>query len=330
MDEQHPSTGKIASDEPYAGLLAQKLSAYRAGAELLERWLRDQMVFGLAAVESDPEGRLEQIAAQLTDAQLPAPASALRGLKRVVGVHADWPERIFAEFGYWYTLCRLLRRPEQLTREQLGGTLAAFGLNLRRAKVLEEGPQRLDTWTCVGRETGSDEQLHFRRTYWMGTVPDAYGVQLEFSYGSPPAPSLVETGAQAEFAMRIYPAGLPGRVALPERFSVVTATEPPPCHADWATQVDADVRLVVRQPWRRELPVAVGGLSPGLRGDQLWLSDAGGEARAVDAGPDDRPAWRLHALAGGRPCVVYGVQRAGGHLALLSAWVDGRLYALSR
>ena len=312
-----------------------------AGIARFDRWLEDQVAFGLAALEADPRGALEPVAARLTDDQLPTPAAALRAFVPRVGAEGDWAARLGEELGYWHLLNRMAMQPERLDAETFAGLALAYGYRLSRAKLAELGRAVADDWTCVGIVEGNDQQLFYRRTHWRGTAAGQALTQNTYNYGGPLPPAQLEVGAGGRLAMLAYPGPVPGRAVLPEGAQLRSTAggerrDPPHHFATWREQAAQHRALARRQPWRRGFPVAVGPLTaaPVYRPDggyELRLAD--GEGRAVvlplrgGAAEDDgraAAAARLLALVGGGHFVCYGLRGRGG-LRVWSAFVGGRL-----
>ena len=307
-------------------LSEQRERNLRAGVAWFGGWLADQLTFGLAAIESDPRGRLDEAAARLTDAQLPGPAGALRDWGGRIGEVADWPEGLLREFGYWHLLCALARDLEGLPPEQRDGVLGALGVNIRRSVLEAAAPVAFDRWACVGVEAGESANVHFRRTYWSGTSLAHRAVQLDFNYGSPVPAGPVSTGTAGEFGVRAYPGGLPGRILAPAGYTPALADAPPAHHATWGEERSANAALLARKPWRRDLPLAVGPLRVALAGRRVVLLDARGEAVALAADRDAAAVWGALAIAGGTEAVGYGVWRSG-RPHLHAVWADAAMRA---
>lgn len=306
----------------------QRARNFHAGVAAFAEWLADRLRLGLAAVETDPATVLGEAAERLTDAQLPAPASALRSWQRRVGTEANWASDFLAELGYWHVLCARASVLEQLPPEHRDGVLGAFGIKIRRADV-ESAPLSLrQRWTCVGIEAAETANVFSRRTYWRGSSAEAWAVQLDFNYGSAVPPSHVEVGTSGTFGVHAYPGGLPGRIAAPTKYTPSRATEPPHRAATWAAQHAAHVSLLARQPWRREFPIAVGPLRIHRDGDHLYLTDAPGAAVPLVAAREHRAAWNALAVGAGEPVTAYGVIRSG-EVFLHAVWASGRLYGVA-
>ncbi len=299
------------------------------GIDLLERWLEDQMVYGLAALESDADTRIEAIAAQLVDNHLPGVASSFRKLAPLIGYEKDWEKTVLKELGYWHLIARMSRKLERLSNDQVGGLLLTLGHRFRKTDIQAVEPLPELCWTCVGIEEGEDQNIHYRRTYWRGAVEDHFGVQLVFQYGAPVPIGQTEVGTSTVMAVHAYPGGLPGRIELPDQISLSSIDTCPHHFATWQAQQDANDAMLIRQPWSRSIPVAVGPLD--VRFDEslesLHLLDLKGEEVIQPCGKTDETSWTLLSLAAKSPVVVFG-QFEMGQLALHAVWVGERLYAL--
>ena len=336
------------------GLAPERYATMTAGVRRFDAWIADLLAFGLATLGPDPTAALEPTAATLTDDQLPAVANWLRGWIGRVGVQGDWGERLAGDLAYWHVLNRLWLRAERLDEARFAGLALHYGHRIQGARLATLGSLHTDRWCCTGRLEGSDGALNYRRTYFRGRTPEAQVVIRTYAYGAPLPPAAYAVGEADEFALRLYPGGLPGRAAWPQGDggaaapALRVATEPPHAFACWAEQASYQRALCLRQPWRRRFPVAVAGLHVRLhdglhdgsagRGPMLVLRDSAGE-RVCVAAPEGiasperlgdllpESCWRLLASFGESPVTVYG-EVAHGRVSLWSAWVDGRLLAL--
>ncbi len=299
------------------------------GIDLLERWLEDQLVYGLAALESDADTRIEAIAAQLVDNHLPGAASSLRKLAPLIGIEKEWEQAVLKEFGYWHVMARMSRKLKQLSDDQLGGLLLTLGHRFRKTDILASDPLPEQYWTCVGLEEGDDQNVYYRRTYWRGAIAEHAGVQLVFQYGAPVPLGQTEVGTSSKMAIHAYPGGLPGRLELPDQIAISSKEACPHHFATWQAQQDANEAILIRQPWSRSIPVAVGPLT--VRFDEsresLHLLDVKGEEVIQPCGKTDDASWTLLSLAAKTPVTVFG-QFEMGNLVLHSVWLGERLHAL--
>ncbi len=299
----------------------QKVLNFRAGAADFQQWLEDQLVYGLAAIESDPAARLEAAAQQLTDAQLPGPAAALRDFINRVGTEPHWADDLLHEFGYWHILCAQLMQAEGA---ELEAVMVSFGQRVRKADLLATEPTAIDNWTCTGIEQGENRNVYFRKCFWSGSTKDRSAFTLAFNYGFAVADEFPQVGTSVHSGVHAYPGGLPGRVIFPEKVTLLDEPVRPAVHHGWQAQQSFQVELLARQPWRQEMPVAVGGLVAHYEEEQLMLIDGQGAAVAIPAGSDDLRAWTVLAAAGDETFDGFGVWRNGG-LQLMSIWINDRL-----
>ncbi len=310
-----------------------------AGIERLERWLEDQVLFGVVHVEADPYASLEPLAARLTDDQLGGAAAAMRAWIGKVGATPDWVARLGEDLGYWHLLGRMAQQHERLDARQFAGIAFAFGYRFQAAKLDPLGLRQADRWTCVGVETGNEDALFYRRTHWRGTAPGAAGVQHTYSYGSPPPPSTLAVGEWTETSMHVYPDGLPGRLVLPEGVTIHAKGDLPHHFGSWAQQRAWQAACLRRQPWRRSFPVAIGPVRLAVARTRagehrVRIVDGAGEGVALDLvrkeiGADAGQAALLQVLAcvGAEELVLFG-ELSGGKLRAMSFWHAGRMWGL--
>ena len=317
------------------GLSRVRWETMRAGIERFDRWLEDQVVFGLAAWELDPLATLEPVAASLTDDQLGGPAAKLRTWISIVGEGGDWAKRIGNEMGYWHLLNRMALQGERLDTPTFAGVVFAFGYRLQRAKLDTLGTVAADTWTCIGMEEGNEQNLFFRRTHWRGTTGLHAGSQQTYNYGSPLPASSTRIGEGGQIAMLVYPDGLPGRTVLPQGATFQKSLPCPHHFAAWGEQRAEQRALIERQPWRQYFPVAVGPVRAEVSravfgAGRVHLVDADGCGVSIPLPQDaqaDQRALQLLALVGADPFVLFAETYPGG-LKPLSVWLDGSVQAL--
>ena len=328
-----------------------------AGVVQFERWLEDLVVFGLATLEQDPHQSLEPIAASLTDSQLPTAAQWVRSWISRVGEAVDWAERLAADMGHWHHLNLLFLRPAALDVTRFAGVVLAYGHRVQAAKLPTLGQLVQDRWSCVGIVEGSEGPLNFRHTHFVGTQPDHRATMHSYAYNAElPATQLV-VGQSALMPMRVYPDGLPGRVAWPTAEelpdgapTMQLSVEQPHALSDWSALEHYHRELVLRQPWRQYMPVAVeqlrlrfAGTHDGSYSQILAVDAAGFAVTLIDLDVERRRAgtaatnlrellptqlWSLLAvLDQQQPFTLYGERRAG-QLKLWSIWQRDRLMAL--
>ncbi len=328
-----------------------------AGIQRFERWLEDQVVFGLASMEANPSKSLEPTAATLTDDQLPTVAAWLRSWIGRVGQQEDWALRFGEEMGRWHLLNRLVIKALSLDQVRFAGLMLHYGHRLQRARLASVGALVQDVWVCVGQVEGEDGPLAYRRTHLRGQGPDAALTLFQYAYGVALPPPILSIGEGGDFAMRVYPDGLPGRGAWPQGEDVEAAgvrirvlEAPPHCFESWADMRRYQEELVLRQPWRLSLPVAVAGLRVGFGEPSGRRSQSGVDevqrVLAIDregagvvlsggvAAGDvllgelvGEQLWRLIGLVDGGEFGLFG-EVLGGRVVLWSVWSGGRMVGL--
>ena len=319
-----------------------------AGVKRFDAWLEDVVLFGLATLEPDPYGSLEPIAASLTDDQLPSAANWARGWIPRIGADPLWVAALAEDLGYWHLLNQLLLKTHTLGEDRFAGLLQHYGHRVQAALLPKIGALERDNWCCTGIHEGSDGPLQYRRTHLRGTTPDHQLTISTYSYGVPLPSTQLAVGDSGEFAMRVYPGGLPGRGAWPqpednsgEGPRLRASSLPPHAFGSWREQLVYHRSLALRQPWRRALPLAVAGLRLLTNGFgeriRVLLVDAEGQTLLlveISVGSVQSPeavlpegVWQLLAQAGDSAFTLFG-ELERGQLRPWSAWIEGRLVAL--
>ena len=96
--------------------------------------------------------------------------------------------------------------------------------------------------------------------------------------------------------------------------------EPFPALADFAAALANRAAALAANPWLLTYPFAIAGVIPVRRGNGWRLRDAQGVEWPLKM--TDPEAWRLLAVAGGRPIDLFG-EWSDNDLRVLSCWADG-------
>lgn len=309
------------SGDPEAARRRAERRAVRitAGATELEQRLADLLRGGLAGAEQAGYGMWEETAARMVDAQAPGLAARVRELGVIPSSGPGWPVRLLEE-------CALIHLLDQgwLRRERLPDGLASTVRSRIGLPASADGPAIRDRWLVLAQYDTADTRLTTRRIWLHGT--DSGRTALLLSYGAAGrAPELaLPVGLELEAEVSAYPGTGQVRAALGEQFAppTPTATRPPGVTTE---QAAARFGEALRDdPWLDSVPVTLDRVIPAPDGDSWQLMDAEGDsALPLTASARSRPGlWRLVALSGGAPVMVFG---ECGHRGFtpLTAWPEG-------
>ncbi|MEV4621991.1 DUF5691 domain-containing protein [Asanoa sp. NPDC049573] len=297
----------------------QRADRVEAGLVELDRWLADQIEQGLAASEQAGYRPFQTMAARLVDAQAPAIAGAVRRLGWVVGVGANWADRLLGEFALLRLLVVAHGRLPALPPGLAATVRSRVGYPVAADDVLAE-PEIRDRWEVLGRIDTADDRLTSRRTWLRGRRSGRFALVLTFAPVGQTLAADLEPGTTVDAGLCFYPAAVPRRALVKARYGEPVRTLDAPTGAlPVRTAVAEHGRAVAAEPWRESTPMLLADVAPSE--DGALLVDPAGDAVALH--PDDDRPWWLVAAAGARPVVVAGEYGHAGFRPL-AAWPEGR------
>jgi hypothetical protein len=297
----------------------QRADRVEAGLVELDRWLADQIEQGLAASEQAGYHPFQTMAARLVDAQAPGVAGAVRRLGWVVGVGANWADRLLGEFAMLRLLIVAHGRLPALPPALAATVRSRVGYPVAADDVLAE-PEIRDRWEVLGRLDTADDRLTSRRTWLRGQDSGRFALVLTFAPVGQTLPADLEPGTAVDAGLCFYPAAVPRRALVKARYGEPVRTGDVPTGAlPVRAAVAEHARSVAAEPWRESTPMLLADVTP--TEDGALLVDPAGDAVALH--PDDDRPWWLVSAAGARPVVVAGEYGHAGFRPL-AAWPDGR------
>ncbi|RII21052.1 hypothetical protein DSC45_01430 [Streptomyces sp. YIM 130001] len=313
------TSGGTAASDPEAARKRAERRAERvtSGVTELEQRLTDLLRSGLASAEQAGYGFWEETARRMVDAQAPGLASRVQNLGALPGSGPGWPVRLLEE-------CALLHLLDQawLRREQLPDGLAAAV----RARIglpgSADGPPVRDDWLVLSQYDTSEAKLTTRRIWAYGTACGQTALLLSFGAAGRAPELALPVGAAVDAELSSYAAG--PRAALGQRFAPPAPTSARPVGVGPEEAAAAYGTALRDDPWLDSVPVTLGDVTP-TRTDTGWqLADGQGESAIVltDTAAAQPGLWKLLALSGGAPVMVFG---EAGHRGFtpLTAWPQG-------
>jgi SWIM zinc finger len=296
-----------------------------AGLEELDRWLRDQVRYGLAGAQRAGYQHWDAVAARMVDAQAAGVAGALRRLVSVPASGEGWPGRLLEEYALLRLLTVAYRRGQELPGPLRETVRARVGFTVTREQVLA-GPAVRDRWDVLGQRETQEDRLRMRRVWLRGRRSGRMALVLEFAAPGQQLDTSLAVGLGVDAELAFYP-GVAGLRALVARRHATVPAETPQ-GGTVADLLASYAAALAEDPWLDTWPAVLGKVVPAPGRDGAWsLADPSGAAaplllRAVG------PPWRLLALSGGHPVTVAGEWTPAG-LRPLTAWDgDGRAVVL--
>jgi hypothetical protein len=308
----------MAVTEAAASRAALRAERVTAGLDQLDRWLTDQVRSGLAGLERDGYGQVEQMAARMVDAQAPGVAGMLRGIPAELG-KADWPDRVLEAFAGLWLLVRAHQRLDGLPTALAATVRSRVGFPMAKDDVLA-GPGVHDEWSVLGGVDLLEGRLATRRRWLWGRHTGRWALWLAFAPPGSPLDSAVRIGRTYVGDLHFYPGSGQLRALLGDHSPAAGVQRGPATDLDGAARRFAD--LVAADPWADRMPVVVSGvpIQPD-NSDKPWLfrDEHGHGCDLVGLNGDP---WVLLAHAAAGPVHLLGEWSSAG-LRPLSLLPDG-------
>lgn len=289
------------------GAQARRLAAREAkvvaGAQELERWMRDLVRQGLAAAQSRPYGFWETMAARMVDAQAPGLARLVREMSAIPATGEGWQERLLERLGRLFLLLEGFKRLESLPPATQADVRTAIGWSYNQDELLAAAGVR-DAWLVAGQHVTEEERLRTQRTWLWGRASGRPALVLHFAHAGQPLDTSLLPGACIEADLVFYPSATPLRALVKERYGVPTAFDRLPASPSVAAAVASYATALAGNPWLERYPLAVGGVVPVRQGASWLVCDAARHALPIH--PRFQHAWELAAVSGGSPVTLFG------------------------
>lgn len=293
-------------------------------ASELEQWLIDVARQGLATLQQREPEFYENIASRLVDLKMGGIAHRIRRLA-TQSQDPEWRRIFSAELAELYLFARRFLRIRRLPEAQQMDLLQDAGLNLKKKDVVATGEVWEDNWLVLGRESGVEENIRYRRTWLWGERLQRPALILDFSWGSQPFERDYLVGQAFAASLHLYPGAFPLR-SVPTEFRTI---ERPFARLEGYPSIgdlfSAYAGALERAPGLRRFPALLADVVPFMEEDAFFLLDARRDVLPLQL-PADR-AWQLIALSGGTPVMIFG-EWDGGTLHPLCAVLSRRIIDL--
>lgn len=280
---------------------ARRRANVSAGLQELSLWMEDLLRRGLAGLPAESYHFFDQMAARLVDAQAPGLARWIRDLASLSTQGGNWTEQLLERLGLIQLLISGYQKLDALPPELQAEIRSQIGWTVNQEALAAE-PGLADHWLVLGQILGFDDRLRFRRTWLLGRKSRRYALLLDFAFGNQPFKQNWIPGTSLAAEVVWYPASWPLRGLVKPGHALVAATAAPESFASWQELRGVRAQALAANPWTELLPACIGGLTPHLQIDGLWLRDARGDSLPVWQGFEQN--WLLLALSGGHPLTL--------------------------
>ena len=321
-ERREARTDGPADPEAAAKRAARRAERTAAGIAELRRWLEDVVRGGLGALQQQPYGFFDRVAARMVDAQAPGVASRIRRLAGIAFARQDtWAARMLEELGLLYLLVEAHDRLGTLPEATQADVRSQLGWPVSSEEILA-GPTERGRWTVAARVVEEQDRLRVQRTWLVGD-DGRPALLLDFA---PPGGALdltLATGTVVDADLAFYPSAAPLRALVAVKHDERAAREP--CgDATLSAALARRAAALAANPWIDRWPLALSSATPVVAGDG-WALRTDGESVPLAIGYG--AASRLLAVSGGSPVGVTG-EWERGRLRPLAVHAEGRTVEL--
>ncbi|MCB0637613.1 MAG: hypothetical protein KDC54_13380, partial [Lewinella sp.] len=184
-----------------------------------------------------------------------------------------------------------------------------------------------DNWLVIGQQSGTEEQLTYRRTWLRGETTGRCALLLDFAYGRQGFDAQWVVGSVLQGELIFYPGTTGQRARFRQQTPSRAPYESPPGYPDLTAAGVDYAKALAASPWLNGFPLLLEEITP------LFREEAEGSGWIVDQRRQLMPlartdqVWPLLAHSGGRPITVFG-EYNGETFSPLSVITEGRVFAL--
>jgi hypothetical protein len=291
-----------------------------AGLKELELWLRDLLRHGLASAQSRPVEYWDQMAARLIDAQAPGAARHVRELSTLRQSGEGWIERVLQKISALFLLLKAYERVATLPAATQADVRTAVGWT-HKEEELPADNLASDDWLVLGQRTTGEESLQVHRTWLWGKRESKGALILEFTGAGQRRVMNLIPGTHLEAELAFYPGNYPLRAVVRNRLTPARSFDEISGYATNEQLLKSYAQGLARNPWLEAIPAPMELMIPVRQGDRWYARDH--DERLLPMRTSYGSGWKLAALSGGRPLLIFG-EWNGRSLLPLSAWANRR------
>lgn len=295
-------SGQVTDPAAQAKRVAKRLEKVTAGVEELDRWLRDLMREGLAAVQTQPYSYWDAVAARMVDAQAPGLARQLREMASIPHSGAGWPERLLEQLGKMHLLVQGFQRLETLPPPTQADIRTSIGWEQK-----EEFASALivrDRWLILGQRVEEQDNLRTQRTWLQGQDTGKAALALNYAYGNQPLDTSLIPGTVIDAELGFFESAYPLRAIIKVRHASPTPLWAMPGEESIVTALSTYTKALACHPWIEQFPLSLQAIIPLRHHDGWAVRNSAGYLLPIT--PRFEQGWQLLALSGGHPINVFG------------------------
>ncbi|HAJ64454.1 MAG TPA: hypothetical protein DCP31_38825 [Cyanobacteria bacterium UBA8543] len=294
--------GIVADPSAQAKRAAQREEKVTAGLQELDRWLRDLVRQGLAAVQAQPYSYWDAVAARMVDAQAPGLARQLREMASIPHSRVDWQEQLLERLGRMHLLIQGFQRLETLPPPTQADIRTLIGWTPK--EEFSSASIVRDRWLILGQRVEEQDNLRTQRTWLQGQNTGKAALILNYAYGNQPLDSSFIPGTAIDAELGFFESAYPLRALLKVRHASPTSLLTLPGEESIATALSTYIKALACQPWIEQFPLILQAIVPSQHNNGWAISDSAGYLLPITYRFEQ--GWQLLALSGGHPINVFG------------------------
>lgn len=303
-----------------------RIQEMQLGIRELETWLMDTVDQGLANIPTQSADNFEDIASRLVDLKLGSIANRIRSLEQLR--HQEgWREKTSNLLAELYYFSQRFAKIDEYSDQQQLGLLMEGGVNLKKKDVSLINESITDYWIVLGLELGKEDRLRFRRTWLWAETRQRPALLLDFAFGEQEFEGFYTVGAAMKASLTYYPGSRHSiRAVLQETNPENRAFTKLSGENSLLRFTRHYAQVIAKSPDLIAYPALLSKMICFAREKTFYLADEDGYHIPLEIEPFT--AWRLVALSGGSPIMVFTTYD-GIHLRPLSAIIRQRVVHLS-
>lgn len=144
----------------------KRMEQMRAGAGAFVRWWQTILSYGLASWYQSYRRDLELFSRNFVDEGMGNLARRLRVLSETEFSAADWEETVVYELSMVFLICKAILHQDQIAPELAEEVFHLSGISIFQ-REMEARPAVRKRLLCIGQESGTEEQIVWRRNIYM-------------------------------------------------------------------------------------------------------------------------------------------------------------------
>lgn len=268
-----------------------------AGVTELLVWIKDIVRSGILTAPEKGAAYWENMARRMVDSQSPGLSAMIKGLGSTNFWKEGWQSDFMDRLMSLYLVAEGYRHLPQLDPGLQEDIRSTIGFTISQEELkLKEGVQ--DQWLVLGKDSREEGPLTIEQNWLYGCNTDRFALILQFyARGQFPIAALTP-GMVLNAALVYFASVVPYRAIIKnQQGSTGWKGSVNNNSAGWEEVAKRETVLNSSLPFRNEMPVIIGQLTPVNYQQQWWLQDQHGCLGKLDA--DTGQLWKILAVSGG-------------------------------